>query len=77
LNAVTVKNKYPLSRIDILFDQLAGAKVFPRSIFVQIVIKSRSIQKSLLRPPSPPGMSCMSIWLCCLDSPMLLHISCT
>jgi hypothetical protein len=26
----TVKNKYPLSRIDILFDQLAGTKVFPK-----------------------------------------------
>ena len=28
LNAVTIKNKYPLPRIDLLFDQLAGAKVF-------------------------------------------------
>jgi hypothetical protein len=28
LNAVTTKNKYPLPRIDALFDQLAGAKVF-------------------------------------------------
>jgi hypothetical protein len=28
LNAVTIKNKYPLPRIDILFDQLAGASVF-------------------------------------------------
>jgi hypothetical protein len=28
LNAVTIKNKYPLPRIDILFDQLAGAQVF-------------------------------------------------
>ena len=28
LNAVTIKNKYPLPRIDILFDQLVGAKVF-------------------------------------------------
>jgi hypothetical protein len=28
LNAVTIKNKYPLPRIDILFDQLAGARVF-------------------------------------------------
>jgi hypothetical protein len=28
LNPVTVKNKYPLPRIDILFDQLAGSKVF-------------------------------------------------
>jgi hypothetical protein len=28
LNAVTVKNKYPLPRIDLLFDQLSGAQVF-------------------------------------------------
>jgi hypothetical protein len=28
LNAVTIKNKYPLPRIDILFDQLTGARVF-------------------------------------------------
>jgi hypothetical protein len=28
LNAVTIKNKYPLPRIDVLFDQLAGARVF-------------------------------------------------
>jgi hypothetical protein len=28
LNAVTIKNKYPLPRIDILFDQLDGARVF-------------------------------------------------
>src|SRR5437016_11658335 len=30
LNAVTSKNKYPLPHIDILFDQLAGAKVFSK-----------------------------------------------
>jgi len=30
LNAVTIKNKYPLPRIDILFDQLAKAKVFSK-----------------------------------------------
>jgi hypothetical protein len=28
LHVITIKNKYPLPRIDILFDQLAGAKVF-------------------------------------------------
>jgi hypothetical protein len=28
LNAITIKNKYPLPHIDILFDQLVGAKVF-------------------------------------------------
>jgi hypothetical protein len=30
LNAVTIKNKYPLPRTDILFYQLAGAKVFSK-----------------------------------------------
>jgi hypothetical protein len=30
LNAITVKNKYLLPCIDILFDQLAGAKVFSK-----------------------------------------------
>jgi hypothetical protein len=28
LNAMTIKNKYPLPRIDVLFDQLVGAKLF-------------------------------------------------
>jgi hypothetical protein len=30
LNELTIKNKYSLSRIDILFDQLVGAKVFSK-----------------------------------------------
>jgi hypothetical protein len=30
LNEITIKNKYPLPRIDLLFDQLAGAKVFSK-----------------------------------------------
>jgi hypothetical protein len=30
LNAVAIKNKYPLPRIDVLFDQLVGAKVFSK-----------------------------------------------
>ena len=33
LNAVTIKNKYPLPRIDILFDQLAREKVFSKIDF--------------------------------------------
>jgi hypothetical protein len=30
LNDVTIKNKYPLPHINILFDQLAGAQVFSK-----------------------------------------------
>jgi hypothetical protein len=30
LNAVTIKNKYPLLHIDVLFDQLVGARVFSK-----------------------------------------------
>jgi hypothetical protein len=43
LNKVTVKNKYPLSRIDDLFDQLKDAKIFSkidlRSRYHQVRIK--------------------------------------
>ena len=50
LNAVTIKNKYPLPRIDILFDQLAKAKVFSkidlRSGYHQIKIRSEDIPKT-------------------------------
>jgi hypothetical protein len=49
LNAVTIKNKYPLPRIDILFDQLSKAKVFPkidlRSGYHQIKIHPKDIPK--------------------------------
>jgi hypothetical protein len=39
LNEVTIKNKYPLPRIDDLFDQLYGVCVCsPRSIFDQGII---------------------------------------
>jgi hypothetical protein len=30
LNVVTIKNKYPLPRIDVLFNQLPGAKIFSK-----------------------------------------------
>jgi hypothetical protein len=50
LNAVTIKNKYPLPRIDILFDQLAGALVFSkidlRSSYHQIKIRAEDIPKT-------------------------------
>ena len=47
LNVVTIKNKYPLPRIDTLFDQLASAKVFSkidlRSGYHQIKIRPQDI----------------------------------
>nr|CAD40076.1 OSJNBa0085C10.29 [Oryza sativa Japonica Group] len=50
LNKVTIKNKYPLPRIDDLFDQLKGAKVFSkidlRSEYHQLKIRPRDIPKT-------------------------------
>jgi len=50
LNAVTIKNKYPLPWIDILFDQLSKAKVLSkidlRSGYQQIKIRPQDIPKT-------------------------------
>ena len=50
LNAVTNKNKYPLPRIDTLFGQLVGAKVFIKidlcSGYHQIKIRPQDIPKT-------------------------------
>ena len=50
LNRVTIKNKYPLPRIDDLFDQLRGAMVFSKidrqSRYHQLRIKSQDIPKN-------------------------------
>jgi len=49
LNAVTIKNKYPLPHINTLFDQLARARVFSkidlRSGYHQIKVRPEDIPK--------------------------------
>ena len=53
LNKVTVRNKYPLLRIDDLFDQLQGASYFSkidlRSGYHQIQVKKEDIPKTAFR----------------------------
>jgi hypothetical protein len=53
LNKVNVKNKYPLPRIDDLFDQLKNAKIFSkidlRYGYHQVIIKEEDINKTTLK----------------------------
>ena len=54
LNEVTIKNKYPLPRIDDLFDQLKGGKYFSkidlRSGYHQLKIKESDPKDSFCHP---------------------------
>jgi hypothetical protein len=53
LNKVIIKNKYPLPRIDDLFDQLKDAKIFSKidlsSGYHQVMIKEEYISKTAFR----------------------------
>ena len=50
---MTIKNKYPLPRIDDLFDQLAGSRVFSRidlrSGYYQLKVRAEDIPKTAFR----------------------------
>jgi hypothetical protein len=66
LNAVTIKNKYPLPRIDLLFDHLAGAQVFYKidlhSEYYQIKIQAKDILKTTFS--TRYGLyECLVIWV--------------
>ena len=62
LNKVTIKNKYPLPRVDDLFDQLKGALVFSkidlRSDYHQLKIKEEDIPEDCVRDKTWP------LWVC-------------
>ena len=53
LNRVTIKNRYPLPRIDDLFDQLRGARVYSkidlRTGYHQLRVKEADIPKTVFR----------------------------
>ena len=50
---MTIKNKYPLPRIDGMFDQIGGAKIFSkmdlRSRYHQVRVKDEDIHKNAFR----------------------------
>ena len=51
LNKITIKNKYPLSRIDDLFDQLQGVffKIDLRFEYHQLRIKESDVPKTAFK----------------------------
>jgi hypothetical protein len=67
LNVVTIKNKYPLPRIDLLFDQLVGAQVFSkidlRSCYHQIKIHAEDIPKTVFSMRYGLYEYCNIIWV--------------
>ena len=53
MNRVTIKNRYPLPRIDDLFDQLRGARVYSkidlRTGYHQLRVREKDIPKTVFR----------------------------
>jgi hypothetical protein len=64
LNEVTIKNKYPVPRIEDMFDQLRGASMFSKG---RATISSRSGLRTYRGPHLSPSMDCMSSRSCHSD----------
>ena len=60
-NEVTIKNKYPLPRIEDLFDQMKGASVFSKIDLRSGYHQLKSGSRISRRPHFAPGMDYMSI----------------
>ncbi|KAA0066482.1 gag protease polyprotein [Cucumis melo var. makuwa] len=71
LNKVTVKNRYPLPRIDDLFDQLQGATVFSkidlRSGYHQLRIKDEDVPKTAFRSSYGSVCSKALVWMLIME----------
>ena len=62
LNQVTIKNRYPLPRIDDLFDNLGDQGVSQRSIYGQVINSFASRMKTYRRPRFALVMDTTSMW---------------
>ena len=66
LNAQTQKNRFPLPRIDDLFDQLQGARYFSsidlQSAYYQVRLKPEDVPKTAFTTP----WACLSSRCCAL-----------
>jgi hypothetical protein len=67
LNEVNIKNKYPLPRIDLLFDQLSGAKVFSKIDLRSGYHQIRICPEDVPRTAFTTRLVYMNTWSCLLD----------